>query len=368
VNGGRIIFMALGGAQEVGASCYFLKLGENNLLLDCGCGSTRGIRFAPQFNELLGTPYLQDFHQISHVVLSHAHLDHCAALPDFVELNERAAIFMTDLSREIVAAQLEERFAPIEQNISSVAFLQKIPLPNFSLSFHQAGHIPGAMMTLINFRGKNILYTGDYSTFPTQLVGAALMPNAKIDVMILCGLHARHPNYRRWGDGDAALKKILTKIYYALRWGKTVYCRVTQVSKGVELLTLINKFLPDAEVFIDGRVMKIIRRFENVHIPIMREQDHPMKFFPRGPCVVLSTMPPPARSHMEILNGDFSLHDDFLTTVEFVRRVNPKICVVVHSPPDKLFHTSTTLEQVLMADADCRTSFIFPQVGEPFEL
>ena len=48
--GGKIIFMALGGAQEVGASCYFLKLGENNLLLDCGCGSTHGIRFAPQFN------------------------------------------------------------------------------------------------------------------------------------------------------------------------------------------------------------------------------------------------------------------------------------------------------------------------------
>ena len=359
--------MPLGGAQEVGASCYFLKLGENNLLLDCGCGSTHGIRFAPQFSALLKTPYLQDFHQVSHVILSHAHLDHSAALPDFLQLNERVAVYMTDLTREIVAAQLEERFAQIQENISSVAFLQQIPLPRLKISFHQAGHIPGAMMTLINFRGKNILYTGDYSTFPTRLVGAALLPDVKIDILILCGLHARHPNYRRYGDSDSALKKILRRIYYALRRGKAVYCQVTQISKGVELLTLINKFLPEAEIFIDERVMKIVRRFENVHIPIMREQDHPLNVLPRAPCVILSTMPP-LRADLEILNGDFSLHDDFNATVEFVRRVNPKICVVVHSPPDKLFHADTTLEQELIRDPDSRTSFIFPNTCEPFEL
>ena len=368
MTGGKIIFMALGGAQEVGASCYFLKLGENNLLLDCGCGLTRGIKFAPQFSALLQTPYLQDFHQISHVIISHAHLDHSAALPDFLELNERAAVYMTDLTREILTAQLEERFGSIEKNISSVAYLQKIPLPRLKMSFHQAGHIPGAMMTLINFRGKNILYTGDYSTFPTQLVGSALLPDVKIDILILCGLHARHPNYRRFGDSDAALKKILHKIRYALRRGKSVYCQVTQISKGVELITLINKFLPQAEIFIDDRVMKIVHRFENLHIPIMREQNHPLSNFPRIPHVILSTRPPPLHSSLEILKGDFSLHDDFAATVEFVRRVNPKICVAVHSPPDKIFHTGTTLEQVLINDPDSRTSFIFPKTGEPFEL
>ncbi|MBQ3727388.1 MAG: MBL fold metallo-hydrolase [Selenomonadaceae bacterium] len=368
MTGGKIIFMPLGGAQEVGASCYFLKLGENNLLLDCGCGSTHGIRFAPKFSALLQTPYLQDFHQVSHIFLSHAHLDHSAALPDFLSLNERAAVYMTDLTREILSAQLEERFAAIEKNISSVAFLQKIPLPRMRISFHQAGHIPGAMMTLINFRGKNILYTGDYSTFPTQLVGAALLPDVKIDILILCGLHARHPHYRRFGDTDDALRKILRKIDRALSRHKIVYCQVTQISKGVELISLINKFLPRAEIFIDERVMRIVHRFENVHIPIMNEQNHPLGTFPRAPHVILTTRPPPLRSDFEILKGDFSLHDDFLSTVEFVRRINPKICVVVHSPPDKLFHSTRTLEQVLINDPDSRTSFIFPKTGEPFEL
>lgn len=365
----KIIFMALGGAQSVGASCYLLKLGENNILLDCGCGSTRGIRFAPKFSAMLATPYLQDYHQISHVVISHAHLDHAAALPDFLELNERAAVYMTDLTREILSAQLEERFTRFEQNISSVTFLQTIPLPGrLKMSFHQAGHIPGAMMTLINFRGKNILYTGDYSTFSTQLVGSALLPNVKVDILILCGLHARHPNYRRYGDTDATLRKIINKISYAIHHGKSVYCQVTQISKGVELLTLINEFLPQAEVFIGEKVMNIVRRFENLHIPIMCEHNHPLNVLPRAPCVILSTLPPPVHSGLEIVNGDFSLHDDFATTVEFVRRVNPKTCVVVHSPPDKFFYTGITLEQVLINDPDSRTNFVFPNVGEPFEL
>ena len=114
--------------------------------------------------------------------------------------------------------------------------------------------------------------------------------------------------------------------------------------------------------------MKIVHRFENLHIPIMSERNHSLNFMPRGPCVILSTQPPPFRSGLEILNGDFSLHDDFAATVEFVRRVNPKTCVVIHSPPDKIFHAGTTLEQVLMNDPDSRTSFIFPNTCEPFEL
>ena len=366
----KIIFMALGGAQEVGASCYFLKLGENNFLLDCGCGLSRGIKFAPQFLDLLTTPYLQDFHQVSHVILSHAHFDHSAALPDFLSLNEHAAIFMTDLTREILSAQLEDRFAAIAENISNVAFLQEIPLsPQLSISFHQAGHIPGAMMTLINFDGKNILYTGDYSTFPTQLVGAAMLSDVPIDILILCGLYARRPDYQRFGAGDFALRKFLNRVDYALRHGKSVYCQVTQISKGVELITLINEYLPHAEIFIDERVMKIIHRFENLHIQIMREQDHPISDISSVPRVILSTRPPPTSSSFEVLNGDFSLHDDFATTVDFVRRINPEICIVVHSPPppDEVSSAGMTIEHVVTADPESRIKFIFPQPGEPFE-
>lgn len=43
----KIYFMPLGGGQRVGASCYYLRLGESNLILDAGIGIENGVIFEP---------------------------------------------------------------------------------------------------------------------------------------------------------------------------------------------------------------------------------------------------------------------------------------------------------------------------------
>ena len=45
----EIIFMPLGGGQRVGASCYYLKIGDSNILLDAGIGVDQGMEFEPNF-------------------------------------------------------------------------------------------------------------------------------------------------------------------------------------------------------------------------------------------------------------------------------------------------------------------------------
>ena len=42
-----IFFMPLGGGQRVGASCYFLRLGDTNILLDAGIGGDGKTKFLP---------------------------------------------------------------------------------------------------------------------------------------------------------------------------------------------------------------------------------------------------------------------------------------------------------------------------------
>ena len=49
----QIKFMALGGGQRVGASCYYMGLGNNHILLDCGIGYASGIKQNPVLNALL---------------------------------------------------------------------------------------------------------------------------------------------------------------------------------------------------------------------------------------------------------------------------------------------------------------------------
>ena len=359
----KIIFMALGGAQEVGASCYYLKLGGYNFLLDCGTGQSQGVVFSPNFEALLHTGYVQDINQISNVFVSHAHLDHVAALPNFLQMNQHAVIHMTDFTFQIAELQLGSKLsAAMKERISRVTFLQKIPMGDLSISFHQAGHIPGAMMTLFDFRGKKILYTGDYSTEATELVDAAIFPHEEIDTLIICAVHARHSGYHR---NDWATMKILTKIQQALRQGKKVFCHVNQISKGVELIALIKKYLPSTEIFIDNRVMRMIHCFEAQHVPIMNVHMHPLEGFVHMPSVIVSTHQPKIFHNTEIINSVFSLHDDFNSVVNLVAKVNPKVCIVVHTAPDK-FNRNITLEQSLIRNADSRTKFIFPQVFAPF--
>ncbi len=52
-------FMALGGGQRIGASCYYLKLGESNIILDAGTGlDSEGIIFEPNLYALKTSPFV----------------------------------------------------------------------------------------------------------------------------------------------------------------------------------------------------------------------------------------------------------------------------------------------------------------------
>ena len=79
-----IIFMPLGGGQSVGASCYYLKLGESNLILDAGIGTRDGMIYEPDIFSLITSPYMESLNQLEQVYISHAHMDHVGYLLNFI--------------------------------------------------------------------------------------------------------------------------------------------------------------------------------------------------------------------------------------------------------------------------------------------
>ena len=84
----EIAFMPLGGGQRVGASCYYLRLGDSNIILDAGIGNDMGLEFEPDFHSLLVSPYIQSMNQIDHIFISHAHSDHIGYLMKLKRLSE----------------------------------------------------------------------------------------------------------------------------------------------------------------------------------------------------------------------------------------------------------------------------------------
>ena len=104
----QIKFMALGGGQRVGASCYYMGLGNNHILLDCGIGYASGIKQNPVLNALLGVPGIYSLSQLSEIYISHAHLDHSGYLPEMLHQLPNTKIYMTELTRRLLRYQYSE--------------------------------------------------------------------------------------------------------------------------------------------------------------------------------------------------------------------------------------------------------------------
>ena len=125
---------------------------------------------------------------------------------------------------------------------------------SYKVTFYPAGHIPGAMMMLFQIGRRKILYTGDYSLNDTALTQGCTIPEENIDTVILCGLHAKHPDYRK--NPEAAFKQTDYILRAVKKDGRSVLCQIPQLSKGVDIIS------DDFDIRVDTscHLNKIIRK------------------------------------------------------------------------------------------------------------
>ena len=388
--------MPLGGGQSVGASCYYLKLGETNLILDAGIGTRDGMIYEPDIFSLITSPYMESLNQLEQVYISHAHMDHVGYLLHLMKSASNASVYMTELTALLAQYQLydknyasdreceeEKRLAAqqILDHVVKVGFMQKMDFGKYKVTFLPAGHIPGAMMLLFEFGKKKILYTGDYSLEETALTSSCVIPeDLKIDILIMCGLHAKHPDYVRKSNS------LFQTVSYVLRTvtqkKRSVWCQINQLSKGIEFLKTLNSYnMTHIPIYIDSGIMRVVEKMERVSIPILTQYNKQMRDeLPQEPHILLSSkkissfQKPFISSkksygnyHYQIVKVDFSLHEDFEDMKCFIKKINPKKAVVVHCAKERdVFDES--IEQELMNDGECRTQFIFAEDGESYIL
>ena len=212
----QILFMPLGGGQRVGASCYYLQLGNSSIILDAGTGLKDGIVYTPVLSSLNVLPSFYSLNQINQIYISHAHIDHTGYLIDLISQAPNACVYMTDITKSLTELQIydriyfdqkrrikEENRLKAQSNldkITLVSYMKTLSFLEYKVTFYPAGHIPGAMMMLFEYNNRKILYTGDYSIDPSPLSPASFDLQEDIDTIIMCGLHAKHPNYRKNSD------------------------------------------------------------------------------------------------------------------------------------------------------------------------
>lgn len=379
MNSKEIVFIPIGGGQRVGSSCYYLRLGNSNIILDAGTSPYNGNLSEPDTLFLKTSPFIESMSQIDKIFISHAHIDHVGYLIELAKQAINADIYMTELTLLLTKHQFysnyrkkytddDEELSLIESildRVVTVSYHESFDFGGYKVSFYQAGHIPGAMMTCFEYRKKRILYTGDFSVSDTPLAEKCVIPEG-IDKVIMCGLHAKHPHYKRNKD---TIFQTMDYILSLPPRGKSVVCRVNQLSKGVEFLKYLEeKNTMGISIYMDRNLTELVEKFEKLNIKMITSDVHvdsSRKY--KEPHIFITSDGKTDGLYYDSLNIDFSIHEDFQEMKEFIKKLNPRDVYLVHCDSER-YENSHTIEQELVYDGECRSQFTFAEENEIYIL
>ena len=373
----EIFFMPLGAAQSVGRSCYYLRLGQSNILLDCGLQRINGAICTPDLHSLLTSQFMESMQQLDQVYISHAHTDHVGYLPQVMQMAPQASVYMTLQTKQLAEYRLavnsnQQGAAEASRLLNGVApvnYLQKIKQRDYTVTFFPAGHIPGAMMTLFEYAGRKILYTGDFSLHSAfGLDGCWLPDDLEIDVLLMCALHAKQPYSIRKKN---TLQQRITEVMNSLRWGQSVYLQAFDAGRVLELLMALNRVMEHSghvfPIYLEQKAMDAVHIMESLQLPVLQQNNY-SSFYDGAahPHVVIGTKRKEQVGwRYRLFDNAYTLHEDYGEMLSFIRRLNPRQAYLVHCAEGCYGYT---VEQELMRDAGCRTQTVFPEEGEIYTI
>ena len=373
----EIFFMPLGAAQSVGRSSYYLRLGQSNILLDCGLQRINGAICTPDLHSLLTSQFMESMQQLDHVYISHAHTDHVGYLPQVMQMAPQASVYMTLQTKQLAEYRLavnsnQQGAAEASRLLNGVApvnYLQKIKQRDYTVTFFPAGHIPGAMMTLFEYAGRKILYTGDFSLHSAfGLDGCWLPDDLEIDVLLMCALHAKQPYRIRKKN---TLQQRITEVMNSLRWGQSVYLQAFDAGRVLELLMALNRVMEHSRqvfpIYLEPKAMDAVHIMESLQLPVLQQNNY-SSFYDGAahPHVVIGTKRKEQVGWCyRLFDNAYTLHEDYGEMLSFIRRLNPRQAYLVHCAEGCYGYT---VEQELMRDAGCRTQAVFPEEGEIYTI
>lgn len=305
-------FMVLGGGQEIGANSYLLQIDGVSLLLDAGLHPKKyGLESLPEYPLIAG--------EVEAIFISHAHLDHVGSLPLINRQQPQAPIFATIPTKDIALRMLHntvtvmnifreekgyleypffghEDLWPLKGEIVGLEFTppagssaagRRGPSERLRLRgaiqahFIPSGHILGAAGLLIRQRKRTLYYTGDFSLRDQALISGAVIPEGKINTLILECTYANDPNYysRNRQKEIEAFAGEATRILSA---GGCVLIPAFALGKTQELLFIMHRLMrrgqiPSVPLHLSGLGKSITEIYQD-HRRYLRPQASPLSF------------------------------------------------------------------------------------------
>ena len=271
---GDIRITCLGGFQEVGRSSILVQTRESNVLLDCGInpGANNAIEAFPRFD----APQF-DLDSLDAVVISHAHLDHCALLPFLFKYGYDGPVYcsaptsslMTLLQLDYLDVMNKQGvMAPYDQKDVRDVVMHTIPIrfgvvtdiaPDIRLTLHNAGHILGSSLVHLHIGEglHNVVYTGDYKFGKTMLLEPASTEFPRVETIITESTYGAPQDIMP--SRLEAEERMASIINQTFEKGGKVLIPVPAVGRAQEIMLIIDGYMhqgriKEAPVFIEGMI------------------------------------------------------------------------------------------------------------------
>lgn len=284
-------FTLLGPTADHSAHCRYLSMAGAGLLLDAGLDPLKEGRAALPDTSMLD--HHAEYYPVHAILLSHAHVDHMAALPVLASRWPEAGILCTEATWRLTRLQLcrhatlwnqaweageseeEPLYGPADvQDLDErVRFVEKgervrlrvegaDPLHVTALD---AGHILGSCSWLLEEVGRSLFYTADVCGRPQSVIQGAVYP-AGADVVVSESTVAwseTHANLARREE----IERLADAIREVAALGGSILMPVFNMGRAQELLYILHSLkrkgrIPPLPVYLGRRAWEIAQLYD----------------------------------------------------------------------------------------------------------
>jgi hypothetical protein len=262
----------LGCCREVGRAAFLLTTPNSRVLIDCG----------EKPDNSSSTPYLYvpEIHPLAAldaVVLTHAHLDHCALIPLLYKYGYEGPVYSTPPTRDLSAMlQLdyldvihkEDRKVPYSSNEVKTYIRHSITLnygsvtdiaPDIKLTFHNAGHILGSAIAHFHIGDGmyNIAFTGDFNYSKSRLFNPAVNQFPRLEALFMESTYGGSNDFQQ--PRAEAEAKLYETINTVLQRGGKVIIPAFSVGRSQEVMLALEEGMrldkiPKVKIYLDGMI------------------------------------------------------------------------------------------------------------------
>ena len=235
-----------GGVGEHGRNCFFIEDDNISYLFDCGIMKGAENPY-PHISE-------DEIKELKYIFLSHSHLDHSGALLWLYKKGFRGYVVCTSETYNQLSAKPKNSI--LIKNFNTWITLEK----NLNINCGRSGHCSGAIWFNIKTPSGKTLFTGDYietsNIYPCDKIREMDADIAFIDCAYGYDKKSCIEN------SSIIVKEVLKNILN----NKNIIFPVPKYGRGLELIELLKKQLPQISIFIDSILLEQIKQYHSLNL------------------------------------------------------------------------------------------------------